>query len=263
MKLEAQFAISRFSRRATAFICTAVVAYVPLVASSQSSASAMPTAAETVVVEPVPPAATSSLVDQSTAPMAVREDPDRADDVASLVYADPTSAGNNVGQNIERLMYVSLGGGDIEWSLHDANDRPMPLLRLRHDAFPSRVAAVDGARYNLVFRNRSTRAYEVVATVDGRDVLNGETGSFRQRGYVVMPLATLIIRGFRLGSKETTPFRFMPAPVRLAEQLPVGDAQNVGVLGVAVFKVTLQGPDPFPGDPVVEVRRRAPLFPWQ
>src|SRR5271155_4947208 len=44
-----------------------------------------------------------------------------------------------------------------------------------------------GRRYSLRIRNQSGRRVEFVASVDGRDVLDGHPSSLEKRGYVANP----------------------------------------------------------------------------
>ena len=43
---------------------------------------------------------------------------------------------------------------------------------------------------------------EAVATVDGLDVISGRTGSFENRGYVLLPWSSVEIDGFRQSRDE-------------------------------------------------------------
>jgi len=72
-----------------------------------------------------------------------------------------------------------------------------------------------------------------VATVDGLDVISGKVGAFGNRGYVLMPEASLEIDGFRQSSDEVAAFRF--AKVRDSYAAQRGEARNVGVIGIAFF----------------------------
>jgi hypothetical protein len=90
-----------------------------------------------------------------------------------------------------------------------------------------------GERYLLRIRNGSGRRVEVVASVDGRDVVDGGAASFGKRGYVVPPYGEVIIDGYRLSAATVAAFRFSSVPRSYAARK--GDARDVGVIGVAVF----------------------------
>ncbi|KAF1028974.1 MAG: hypothetical protein GAK40_00697 [Burkholderia plantarii] len=101
----------------------------------------------------------------------------------------------------------------------------------------SQVQGVDGARYTLWLHNYGAATFEVVATVDGLDVLSGRPGSFQQRGYVLEPGRQLRIEGFRKSDAEVAAFRFSSAADAYANATPAGDARNLGTIGIAVFRL--------------------------
>ncbi|MCR6480632.1 hypothetical protein NU688_31075 [Variovorax sp. ZS18.2.2] len=164
---------------------------------------------------------------------------DQPDEVASVGYNEASAVRRDVGNNPERRLNLQLAQGDVEWSVLDENDRPLPLQRARrsnsNDMF--RLAGVEGARYTLRFRNLSDRSYEVIATVDGLDVLNGKPGSLRNGGYVLRPQETLNIEGFRKSQSEVAAFRFATPGRAYAANTEAGDVRNIGVIGAALFEL--------------------------
>jgi hypothetical protein len=90
-----------------------------------------------------------------------------------------------------------------------------------------------GHRYSLRVRNGSDRRVEFVASVDGRDVLEGQSSSWDKRGYLVNPHSEVIIDGFRLSHEAVAAFRFSSLHSSYASRMD--DARDVGVIGVAVF----------------------------
>lgn len=90
-----------------------------------------------------------------------------------------------------------------------------------------------GERYFIRVRNGSGQRIEVVASVDGRDVLDGQPADFSKRGYVVNPYQDATIDGYRLSQKSVAAFRFSSVPQSYAAQ--TGSARDVGVIGVAIF----------------------------
>jgi len=90
-----------------------------------------------------------------------------------------------------------------------------------------------GERYLLRFRNDSDRRVEVVASVDGRDVVDGRPASLGKRGYLVGPHDELVVDGFRVSREAVAAFRFSSVPQSYAAR--TGDARDVGVVGAAVF----------------------------
>lgn len=90
-----------------------------------------------------------------------------------------------------------------------------------------------GQRYNIQVTNHSGGRYELVASVDGLDVIDGRPGSFAKRGYIVQPYSTLTVEGFRTSDDTVAAFRF--SSVRESYAARTGDGRNVGVIGLAFF----------------------------
>lgn len=95
------------------------------------------------------------------------------------------------------------------------------------------VVGEDGERYRLVVRNATSARFEIVASVDGLDVIDGQPASPERRGYLVDPHGVLVIDGFRQTDSEVAAFRFGKVAASYAARTS-GDA-NVGVIGIAVF----------------------------
>ncbi|MDR2155614.1 MAG: hypothetical protein LBE78_11435 [Burkholderiaceae bacterium] len=166
--------------------------------------------------------------------------PDRPDDVAQLFYNDADGVRAKVGASPERQLNTLMAQGHVEWSVRDEADRPLPLERARRGPDGAlNIVGRQGARYVLVFNNLSDDAYEVVATVDGLDVLNGQSGSITNSGYVLYPHGTLRIEGFRKSDSEVAAFRFSAADRAYAANTPSGDARNIGVIGAALFRLEM------------------------
>ena len=108
----------------------------------------------------------------------------------------------------------------------------MPVREYTHDG-RYYVEGSQGDRYALRVRNNTGRRVEVVATVDGLDVVDGKTGDLSKRGYVIGPWQTYDIEGFRLDMGRVAAFRFSSVADSYAAK--TGDARNVGVIGVAFF----------------------------
>lgn len=97
----------------------------------------------------------------------------------------------------------------------------------------SLVVGEDGARYRIVVRNGTTARFEVVASVDGLDVIDGHQADPNRRGYIVDPHGVLVIDGFRTSDDAVAAFRFGAVADSYAAQTS-GD-RNVGVVGLAIF----------------------------
>ncbi|MEO7242289.1 MAG: hypothetical protein ABIW85_05205 [Variovorax sp.] len=180
--------------------------------------------------------------------------PLQPDDVSAVGYTDNANISGSLTRDLQRELKLALAGGDVEWSVRDASGHTIPFVRTRGLGDPYRIPAHAGAPFTLVFRNLRNIPYEVVATVDGRDVLTGLVGSVQQRGYVLGPLETLEIAGYRNDRSAATvsaPFQFRLHGPLLAAEIETGAARNVGVIGVALYKLALAPPNPFPADPLL------------
>jgi hypothetical protein len=129
--------------------------------------------------------------------------------------------------------------GPYTTELVDEGGRVLPTFEHRGRTY---VLGTIGQRYLLRFRNGSGRRIEVVASVDGRDVVDGRPAAFTKRGYVVAPYGELTIDGYRLSQASVAAFRFSTVPRSYAARK--GDARDVGVVGVAVFPERFSYPAP-------------------
>ena len=125
---------------------------------------------------------------------------------------------------------VSTGGGAVTISIRDANGDPLEAVHVGDRTF---VVGQSGQRYSIVLENHTSHRFEAVGTVDGLDVINGKPGTFDNRGYVLLPFATLEIEGFRTSTSAVAAFRFASVADSYAAQ--TGSARNVGVIGIAFF----------------------------
>jgi hypothetical protein len=89
-------------------------------------------------------------------------------------------------------------------------------------------------RYIIRITNPTGRRIEAVVSVDGLDVIDGENGDLRKRGYVVPPYGETRIEGFRTSQADVATFRFSSVAGSYAGQK--GKARNVGVIAVALFE---------------------------
>ena len=112
----------------------------------------------------------------------------------------------------------------------DDSGRALPTFEHRGRTY---VLGSLGQRYLVRFRNGTGRRVEVVASVDGRDVVDGRPSSLRKRGYVVEPWGELTVDGYRTSQEAVAAFRF--STVSRSYSARKGDARDVGVIGLAVF----------------------------
>jgi hypothetical protein len=96
-------------------------------------------------------------------------------------------------------------------------------------------------RYVIRITNPTARRIEAVASVDGLDVIDGENGDLRKRGYVVPPYGETRIEGFRTSQADVATFRFSSVSGSYAGQK--GKARNVGVIAVALFEEQAADPE--------------------
>ncbi len=125
---------------------------------------------------------------------------------------------------------VPAGGGAVTIAIKDASGNPLEAI---HVGDRTMVIGQAGQRYSIVLTNHTSHRFESVVTVDGLDVINGKPGTAENRGYVLLPFATLEIEGFRQSSAAVAAFRFAAVAESYAAQ--TGSARNVGVIGVAFF----------------------------
>lgn len=102
------------------------------------------------------------------------------------------------------------------------------------------VAGTPGARYSVAVTNGSGGRVMAVMSVDGVNVLNGQTAGVDQSGYVFNPYQRYEVTGWRKSNEEVAAFEFVASPASYAER--TGRPANVGVIGVAIFRERLYQP---------------------
>jgi len=107
----------------------------------------------------------------------------------------------------------------------------MPVWRRGARVF---VAGDLGQRYSLRIANRTEGRVLVVLSVDGVNIVSGDTAGYDGRGYILSPYETYDIRGWRKSETEVAAFSFTALPQSYAAE--TGRPGNVGVIGMAVFK---------------------------
>ena len=108
-----------------------------------------------------------------------------------------------------------------------------PLKLWRHDGRLF-VAGQPGTNYSLRIVNNTDSRILVVMSVDGVNILTGETAGYGQRGYVFDPHDSGDLTGWRKNLSEVAAFTFAPLPQSYAAR--TGRPADVGVIGIAVFK---------------------------
>ncbi|MBK1831495.1 hypothetical protein JIN77_12210 [Verrucomicrobiaceae bacterium R5-34] len=159
--------------------------------------------------------------------------------VASIYYNDKegVAAMNGTwkysGSGMQRA-----AGGLVEWGVKGG----WSMLKNYNSGGRRYVVGRKGSDYALVVKNLSRSTLEIVLSVDGLDVMDGKTASFKKRGYIIQPGKTLTVKGFRTSEAAVAAFKFSSVAGSYAN-LKHGKTRNVGVIGMAVF--TQQGVDPW------------------
>ena len=118
-----------------------------------------------------------------------------------------------------------------------------PLKVWRHDGRLF-VAGQPGTNYALRIINHTGDRILVVMSVDGVNILTGETAAYDQRGYVFAPHDSGDLNGWRKSLQEVAAFTFAALPQSYAAR--TGRPADVGVIGIAVFKEKVFVPPPVP-----------------
>ncbi|MBV9189736.1 MAG: hypothetical protein JO292_00750 [Betaproteobacteria bacterium] len=123
-------------------------------------------------------------------------------------------------------------GGLIDLSVYDRTDGKR-LAVYWHEG-RAYVVGKPGNEYQVSVRNRLPNDVLAVVSVDGVNVISGETAHPAQTGYVLSPYRNCDILGWRKSLAETAAFYFTALPDSYAAR--TGRPDNVGVIGVAVFR---------------------------
>ena len=115
------------------------------------------------------------------------------------------------------------------------------------------VAGRTGNEYEVHIRNNSGGDLLFVVSVDGVNVVTGQTASTSQSGYVVSAGQSVSIQGWRKSLTRVAAFYFTDHSDAYATR--TGRPDEVGVIGVVVFRRKAQPPAEL-GEP--QLRREAP-----
>ncbi len=117
------------------------------------------------------------------------------------------------------------------------------------------VAGRPGNEYEIRIRNQSGGDVLAVTSVDGVNVVSGETAAPGQTGYVLTPGSYLPIKGWRKDMTRVAAFYFTRLDDSYASR--TGRPDNVGVIGVAVFRRKVE--PPIAMEQEQRYRREAPM----
>ncbi|HEY9531701.1 MAG TPA: hypothetical protein VIQ55_09930 [Burkholderiales bacterium] len=123
-------------------------------------------------------------------------------------------------------------GGLVDVSVFDRTDgRSLPVYWHEGRAY---VAGKPGNEYRISLRNRQREDLLAVVSVDGINVITGETAHPSQSGYILAPRVRMDIQGWRRSLSQTAAFYFTSLPDSYAAR--TGRPNDAGVIGVALFR---------------------------
>lgn len=112
------------------------------------------------------------------------------------------------------------------------------------------VAGIPGHRYAVAIRNRDGARALTVVSVDGVNVVTGETAAWSQSGYVLDGYQNTEITGWRKSRNDVATFVFTALPDSYAAR--TDRPANIGTIGVAVF-------NEYRPEPIVQMAPAAPM----
>jgi hypothetical protein len=131
-------------------------------------------------------------------------------------------------------------GGMADINVYDRSEsRSLPVYWHEGRAW---VVGKPGNEYQISVRSRQGDEVLAVLSVDGINVITGETASPQQSGYVLSPGRALDVRGWRKNMERTAAFYFTSLPDSYAAR--TGRPDNVGAIGLALFRRKAQEPAP-------------------
>lgn len=147
-------------------------------------------------------------------------------------YADPTVAQPQPpGPRIAIAIANDKVRAPFDVQLIRENGETSPTYQLKDRYY---VQGNAGERYTIRVTNPTDRRVEAVVAVDGLDVVDGDEGDVRKRGYIVPPHGDVRIEGFRTSMQDVATFRFSSVDGSYAGKK--GKTRNVGVIAVAIFE---------------------------
>lgn len=166
----------------------------------------------------------------------------RGDDMYSQVHTVNLKRLNKTPISLTEVFYaerprgktiqaISLDAGKVTFSIQTEDHQGV----LYHDAGNYYFSAKVGQVYRLIYHNNSSNTYEIVASVDGLDVINGQSASQYHPGHILQPRSEITIEGFRKDNSTIATFVFSKPEV--AANNPIGTEQNIGVIATAIYQL--------------------------
>jgi len=123
-------------------------------------------------------------------------------------------------------------GSAADVTIHDrAENRTLPVYYHEGRYY---VVGRPGNEYQVNIRNQQASEVLAVISVDGVNVVSGETANWSQTGYVLSPYTSFGVKGWRKSMQRVAAFFFTELENSYAAR--TGRPGHVGVIGVAVFR---------------------------
>ncbi|OOG40312.1 hypothetical protein [Rhodanobacter sp. C05] len=152
---------------------------------------------------------------------------------------------------------VAAVGRLVDLSVYDRDgQRALPVYR--HDG-RYYIAGEPGHRYQISLRNRSGSDMMAVLSVDAVNAISGDNADWSQAGYVLDRYANTDVLGWRKNMAQVADFVF--ADYAQSYAVRTGRPDNVGVIGVAVFRRQRAYPQQVMQAPMADVASRETYAP--
>jgi len=142
-------------------------------------------------------------------------------------YADKNYKGKTVNA-------ISIAAGKVSFSVVDDRGNRIPMYRVGQSYY---LSGREGQSYQLQYENNTAKTFEVVASVDGVDVIDGSEASRSNSGYVLHAHDSLKIEGFRKSESAVASFTFSKPKDAYAANSDNGSIQNAGVIGTVLYEL--------------------------
>lgn len=142
-------------------------------------------------------------------------------------YADKSYKGKTVNS-------ISIAAGKVSFSVVDDRGNRIPMYRVGQSYY---LSGREGQSYQLHYENNTAKTFEVVASVDGVDVIDGSEASRSNFGYVLHAHDSLKIEGFRKSESAVASFTFSKPKDAYAANSENGSIQNAGVIGTVLYEL--------------------------
>ena len=142
-------------------------------------------------------------------------------------YADKNYKGKTVNS-------ISIAAGKVSFSVVDDHGNRIPMYRVGQSYY---LSGREGQSYQLHYENNTAKTFEVVASVDGVDVIDGSEASRSNSGYVLHAHDSLKIEGFRKSESAVASFTFSKPKDAYAANSENGSIQNAGVIGTVLYEL--------------------------